>query len=241
MIGTILNVTGILAGGFIGLIRRPVLSPERESYLKVVLAAFTVYYGLRLTWLSVVNGSLGLIFKQLIIAVLALILGKLAGRLLHLQKLSNRLGRSARERIAAVRPDDPNRAGDGFKVCAALFCAAPLGWLGSIQDGLSNYAYPLGVKAVIDGLATLGFVPIFGRGVVLAALPVLAFQGSLTLLTALVLKPILEPRGLVDPVNAVGGLLVFCVALVILGLKKIELADYLPSLAIAPLITWLLR
>jgi len=36
-------------------------------------------------------------------------------------------------------------------------------------------------------------------------------------------------------------MLVFCVALIILELKKVELADYLPSLLIAPLLTWLWR
>jgi uncharacterized membrane protein YqgA involved in biofilm formation len=35
--------------------------------------------------------------------------------------------------------------------------------------------------------------------------------------------------------------LVFSVALVILELKKIELADYLPSLIFAPLLAWLTR
>ena len=38
-----------------------------------------------------------------------------------------------------------------------------------------------------------------------------------------------------------GGFLVVSVALVILEIKKIELADYLPSLFFAPLITWLCR
>jgi len=75
----------------------------------------------------------------------------------------------------------------------------------------------------------------------LAALPVLAFQGTLTLVCAQFLKPFLEAHGLIDPVNAAGGLLVFSVALVILELKKIELADYLPSLAFAPLLTWVCR
>jgi uncharacterized membrane protein YqgA involved in biofilm formation len=52
---------------------------------------------------------------------------------------------------------------------------------------------------------------------------------------------LLEAHDLVDSVNAPGGLLVFCVALVILELKRIELADYLPSLAFGPLLTWALR
>jgi len=75
----------------------------------------------------------------------------------------------------------------------------------------------------------------------LAALPVLAFQGTITLVCVQFLKPVLETHGLIDSVNAVGGLLVFCVALVILELKRVELADYLPSLAFAPLLTWVFR
>jgi hypothetical protein len=155
--------------------------------------------------------------------------------------MSNQLGREARERITEVKPCDPRRLNEGFKTCAVLFCAAPLAILGSVQDGLSGYFYPLAVKAVIDGLATLGFVRLFGWGAMLAALPVLAFQGTITLVCAQFLKPVLETRGLVDSVNATGGLLVFCVALIILELKRIELADYLPSLAFAPLLAWVFR
>ena len=153
MIGTILNVAGILIGGIAGLSRRRALSPAAESNLRVILGAFAVYYGLRLTWLSL-GGSFGHILKQVVIAVLALILGKLAGRSLGLQPMSNHLGRRARERIDAARPEDPRRSSEGFKACATLFCAAPLGVVGALEDGLSQYFYPLGVKAAMDGLAT---------------------------------------------------------------------------------------
>jgi uncharacterized membrane protein YqgA involved in biofilm formation len=234
-----LNVAGILLGGVLGLTRRKPLSPATESFFKVMLGAFTVFYGLRLVWLSL-GGSFLQITKQLFVAVLALTLGRLAGRLLRLQKMSNHLGQDARRRIAAAKPADPQRASEGFKTCAALFCVAPLGILGAIQNALvPGYFYPLAVKAVMEGLATMGFVRLFGWGVILSALPVLAVQGTLTLSCGRFLKPFLERHGLVSSVDAVGGLLVFSVALVILGLKKIELADYLPSLIFAPLLTWL--
>ena len=74
----------------------------------------------------------------------------------------------------------------------------------------------------MDGLATMGFVSIFGWGAMLATLPVLALQGTITLTCAQYLKSFLEAHSLVDPLNATGGLLVFSVALVILELKKIE-------------------
>src|SRR5664279_6360113 len=240
MIGAALNVAGILVGGIAGLAWRKRLTAANESYIKVALGAFTVFYGLRLTWLSL-NGSLPQILKQLLIAVLALMLGKMTGRLLHLQKMSNHLGQVAREQITAVKPADARQWSEGFKTCAVLFCAAPLAILGSVQDGLSGYFYPLAVKAVIDGLATMGFVRLFGWGAILAALPVLTFQGTTTLVCGQFLKPVLEARGLVDPINAAGGLMVFCVALIILELKKVELADYLPSLAFAPLLAWVFR
>jgi uncharacterized membrane protein YqgA involved in biofilm formation len=51
----------------------------------------------------------------------------------------------------------------------------------------------------------------------------------------------LRAHGLVDSVNATAGLLIFCVALIIFEIKKIEVADYYPSLVIAPALTWLLR
>jgi uncharacterized membrane protein YqgA involved in biofilm formation len=237
MIGTELNVAGIVLGGIVGLMWRRPLSAGREAFFKAALGLFTVYYGLRLTWTSL-GGSVGHVLKQLLLAVLSLMLGKLLGRLLRLQKLSNRIGQTARDRISAARPDNPDRFSDGFKICAALFCAAPLGPIGAVQDGLTGYCYPLGVKAVMDGLAAYGFASLFGGGVILAGLPVLAWQGTITVVCQRLLEPWLRTHGLVDPINAVGGLLVFSVALVILGVKKIELADYLPSLVVAPLLAW---
>jgi uncharacterized protein len=240
MIGTLVNVVGILLGGIIGLTPKKPLTPANESLFKVLLGVFTVFYGLRLTWISL-HGSFLQLMKQVLITILALILGRLTGRLLRLQTMSNQIGQVARDRMAAAQPGQPGAAGEGFKICAALFCAAPLGIVGAVQDGLSGYFYPLCIKGVMEGLATMGFVALFGWGVMLAAIPVLTVQGTITLLCAQFLRPFLETHGLIHSINATGGMLVFSVALVILGLKKIELADYLPSLVFAPLVTWVWR
>ena len=239
MVGTILNVLGIVAGAMAGLARKRGLSSANEAFFKVTLGAFIVFYGLRLTWLSL-NGTFSQILSQLLIVIVAMMLGKICGRLLGLQKFSNRLGSSARGVMenAGGKPLEP---GAGFKVCAVLFCAAPLGILGAIQEGLTGYFFPLAVKTVIDGLAAMGFALMFGWGVLLSAVSVLAFQGTIYLLTYQYLRPFLEAHHLVDSTNATGGLLVFCVALVVLQIKKIELADYLPSLVFAPVLTWALR
>ena len=65
-------------------------------------------------------------------------------------------------------------------VCSLPFCAAPLGILGAIHNGLlPDYFYPLAIKALMDGLATMSFAAMFGWGVVLSAVPVLVFSGRM--------------------------------------------------------------
>jgi uncharacterized protein len=240
VIGAILNATGIIVGGIAGLVRKKPPPASTQYFFKTGLGAFTAFYGLRLVWISL-NGPFLEILKQLGVIALALLLGKWTGHLLRLQKTSNQIGQLARQLIAVAKPGAPGNAGIGFKVCSALFCAAPLGILGAVADGLTpqGYFYPLAVKGVMDGLAAMGFVSIFGRGVLLSALPMFVFQGSLTL-AAQILAPFLQEHDLAGPVTATAGLLVTCVAMLIFEIKKIELADYIPSLIFAPLLAWLI-
>ena len=110
-------------------------SAATQSFFKVALGVLTVFFGLRLTWLSI-NGSVGQVLKQIGIVLLSLSLGNLLGKLLHLQKASNRIGQLTRDRMARATPENPQRFNDGFLVCSLLFCAAPLGILGAIHNGL---------------------------------------------------------------------------------------------------------
>ena len=208
--------------------------------MKVVLGATTVFVGLRLTWISV-SGSLLQILWQLGIIVVAMMLGRLTGKLLRLQVLSNRLGHFARDRIAAAQKSGGKNISDGVNVCAALFCAAPLGWLGAISEALGGGPLVLGVKAVMEGLAAMGFVVMFGWGVALSALPVLALQGTIALLVSQFAFPFLSAHQLVESVNATVGLMVFSVSLLVFEVRRVEVAGYLPSLIWAPLLTYWLR
>jgi uncharacterized membrane protein YqgA involved in biofilm formation len=236
--GTLLNALGILIGGLMGLTLGRQFTQSTQLALRGFMGMFTVYIRLRMTWMSLDHDNVAHAVKQLVIVVLALTAGKALGRLFRIQSTLNRLGHHAGERFAQAKPDDPNHMSDGFTICTLLFCAGPLGPLGAIQEGLTGDWQPLAVKMVMDGLAAMGFVCVFGWGVVLAALPVFAWQGTMTLLAARI-APWLEAQHLLDPVNATAGLLIFCVALVVLELKRFDLADYLPSLAVAPLIAWI--
>lgn len=221
------------------------LSPQSQAFFKLALGVFSIFFGLRLTWLNV-NGSAAQIFKQIAIVLLAMMIGKGLGALMRFQKASNHIGQYARKLIENTKPDDSHRFMNGLNACAILFCASPLGIVGAITDGLGinaagqGYFYPLLLKAVMDGLAMLGFVVLFGGGSMLSAFPVLIFQGIMTLACNLYLEPYLRTHNIfmLQAINATAGILVCSVGLVIFEVRRIELADYLPSLAVAPLIAW---
>lgn len=237
--GTVLNVIGILVGGFMGVIWGQRMSAGQQQGFKIILGVITVAVGLHLAWSSL-GGGWANIGKQLIIAVLALTFGRLTGKLLRIQKGMNRVGQYAKDKMTRAAENPRKNFNDAFLVCTLLFCFAPLAVVGAALDGLSDKWQPLAIKAAMDGLGTLAFATMLGRGVLLCALPVLAWQGTLAL-GARALVPWLEHHGLISSIHGTGGLLVFCVALIILELKRIELGDYLPSLAFAPFLTWLWR
>ena len=239
MTGSILNAAGIVVGGILGLMLSRQFSASTQLALRGLMGVLTVVIGLYSTWMGL-NGNAFQIFKEVLIMVMALMLGRFVGKLLRIQSTLNRLGASASQRFAAARPTDPNRVSEGFTICALLFCAGPLGPIGAVQDGLLGYWPPLAIKMVMDGLAAMGFVCVFGWGVLLSAIPVLVYQGTITLAVRSC-EPFLRAHNLLDSISVTGGMLVFCVALIVLELKKLQLADYLPSLVMAPLITWIWR
>jgi uncharacterized membrane protein YqgA involved in biofilm formation len=202
-LGATINAAGILLGSLIGLIRRQGLSPQSESFLKLAIGVFTVFYGLRLVWMGF-SGTFGQGLKLFGIALMAVVLGRLLGKLMRLQKMSNAAGQYARKLIENTKPGSPDRFSNGLAACAILFCASPLGILGAIHavlpagPGGGGYLYPLGIKAVMDGLAMMGFVRMFGLGAVLSALPVFVFLSVISLGTMVYVEPLLRTTGLTD-------------------------------------------
>jgi uncharacterized membrane protein YqgA involved in biofilm formation len=236
--GAFLNAIGILIGGIFGLALHKPIS-RAQTFFRNALGAFTIFFGLRLVWLSV-NGTFPSCLKQLFVALLAIILGFWFGKLLRLQKISNHLGRFAGNLIVSAQKSPTKKSADGFIACSILFCAAPLGLLGAVTDGLSGYFYLLAVKAVMDALAMVSFVKIFNWVSAFSAFPVYIFLGAITLACQFCAKPFLEAHGLLDSVNLAAGFIACVIALVIFEIRKVELANFLPALAVAPLLAWLL-
>jgi len=239
VIGPFLNGFGILIGALFGLTQRQPVTRRTQEFFKSALGAFTVFYGLRLIYESV-HGTFGERLKQFFIGALAVALGNWLGKRLRLQKVSNRIGQRAAMLLAGSQKPPPGPAVDGFVAATILFCAAPLGILGAVSDGLAHYFYLLLVKAVMDGLAMMSFVKMFRWPVALSAIPVFLFLNGLALAVELGAKPGLTALGVANYVNLAAGFITCSVALVILEVRRVEMANYLPGLALAPVLGHLL-
>ena len=109
--------------------------------------------------------------------------------------------------------------------------------VGSIDSGISGDNSTLYSKSIIDGVSSVALTSSLGIGVMLSAIPVLVIEGGLTLLASVV-SPILTEAA-VAHMSVIGSLLIIAIALNMLGLTKIKVMNYLPSVFL-PLIFCLL-
>ncbi|MGB0580618.1 MAG: DUF554 domain-containing protein [Limisphaerales bacterium] len=237
MIGTIINAACILVGGIIGIFAANSISAKTQGRIKLILAMATVFVATKMIWDGLGGGflrSAGMIG----IAALSLVIGNALGMAMRLQKGLNQLGEIAKKHMTKS-DEGGNKFNEGFITCTILFCVGPMAILGAIEDGLKGDWEVLAVKGAMDGLATMGFTAMFGWGCIVAVIPVVAYQGTITLLAG-ALKPILTDP-MTDELGVTGGFLVFTITLVILGVRKVPLANYLPALVVAPLLAkwWL--
>jgi uncharacterized membrane protein YqgA involved in biofilm formation len=171
----------------------------------------------------------------LLIVLGALVVGGIAGSLLRLESRVESLGGWLQRRLSGGAGSvERHRFIEGFVVSSLVFCTGPLTILGSLSDGLGLGADQLFLKATLDGFAAIAFAASFGWGVAASALTVLVVQGGLTVVGVL-LGDVL-PDAHLAALTATGGLLLVGVALRLLRVREIPVADLLPALLVAPLL-----
>ncbi len=218
--------------------RKP-LSFRAQNFFKLLLGIGTVVVGLRLVAMNL-HGTFFEAGKQLFFGFVAVVVGFWLGKLLRLQKLSNRAGHYAGQLLAAAQKKPPGKAVDGMNVGAILFCAAPLGILGAVVDGLSGYFWLLLVKAMMDGLASASFVILFRWPAALAALPVFLVFSLIAQAVHVGALPWLDAHGLTASVQVAVGLITCAVSIVVFEVRKVELNNYLPAIFLAPILKFLI-
>ena len=236
MTGTIINSIAILIGGALGLFFGSRLPERLKSTVIAGMGLFTAAIGIQM-FLKTENS---------LIVLGALLVGALLGEWWKIEDRMQNLGGILEERFAP-RPEPASASTAststnfvrGFLTASLLFCTGPIAILGSIQDGLTGNYELLVVKSVLDGFASLAFASTLGIGVLFSSPVILLYQGSISLLAvqlnALVTTPML------NEMTATGGVILMGLAISsLLEIKKIRAGNFLPALAVAPLIVWIL-
>lgn len=242
MTGTLLNVVAIVAGAGVGTLLGGRVPERVRTTLTDVLGVFVLVLGIGDalgTFGDVLSGALG---RSAVLVILgSLLVGGVLGELIGIESRLERMGAWLRERTVGrgdgtLGPDDEARSRfiEGFVVTSLIVTVGPLAILGALQDGLLGDWTLLAVKSLLDGPVALAFASVFGIGVAFAALPLLVWQGGLTLAAAAVGGLVSDV--MVAAIGAVGGFLVIGIGLRLLDLRAVRVANLLPALVLAPLV-----
>ena len=232
MLATIINVILILLGSAAGLLFKNLISERLMSILTHALGLCVLGIG--------ISSMIGT--QDTLCGIVCMAAGTVLGHAIDIERRLEGAGDLLRTRLLKGGGGN-SRFTEGFVSAAVLFCVGAMAITGSIEAGL-NHNYEIIIsKGVIDGVTSISFAATMGVGVAFSTIPLLVYQGGITLLAGWV-GPYL-PGAVITEMTAVGGTLIAAIAVNMLGLgrEKIKVGNMLPAMflpiAYIPLAEWL--
>jgi uncharacterized membrane protein YqgA involved in biofilm formation len=226
--GTLLNIATVLIGTTLGLLIGRRMPERMQQSLTAGLGLFTLAIGLSMA-LPIFNDPIVQPGDDLAILA-ALLIGVAVGELAQLSDGLDALGAWFQRRLS--RGERPSRIAEAFVTSSLVFCVGPLTILGSIENGLTGDVTLLAVKSLLDGVGSIAFAADLGAGVYLSVGTILVVQGAIAA-AAFLLRDVMDPITVLA-VSAVGGLILLGVGLLLLQIKRLRVANFLPGLLIVP-------
>ena len=224
MLGTILNAVAVIAGSSIGLALKKALSEKYTTIYFQAVGLFTLVLGVQMS----------LKISAPLVVALSLIAGGLFGEFCRLEERMNRLGDRMKTRFKIGN----EQFTEGLITAFLLFCMGSLSILGPVEEGLTGkMSELLKAKSLLDGFSSLLLSSALGIGVLFSVVPLVIYQGGITLVVRLIGKDI--PDNYINEITVVGGILLIGLALDILNIKKLRIMNLLPALIFVCIFLWL--
>ena len=231
MPATLINMALVLLGGGLGLAFKSLISDRLMSILTHALGLCVLCIGI-----SSATGT-----QNMLCVIVCMVAGTVMGNAIDIERRLEGAGDLLRGKV--LKEGSGGRFTESFVNASLLFCVGAMAITGSIDAGLNhNYATIIS-KGVIDGVTAISFAATMGVGVMFSVIPLLLYQGGITLLAGWV-GPYL-PGPVITEMTAVGGTLIIALAINMLGLgkEKIKVGNMLPAIflpiAYIPLSGWL--
>jgi len=250
-IGTIVNALAIIAGAALGLFFGHVI-PKRirtTTMSAIGLAVFALGLQMaldpRIEHAKIPYAGALPYHPNLLTVIGGLVVGSIVGELLHLELRLERFGQwlqslaSRAPLLASAKADDAEGKGhsfvEGFVTASLLYCVGAMAVIGSIQDA-AGQPHVLYVKAMLDGIGAIMLASTLGVGVALSAIPILLYQGGITLAAGRVEHYLTLP--VLSTLTATGGLLIAAIGLDLTGIKRLPVGNMLPGVFVAAVLAY---
>ena len=215
-IGTFINVATIVVGSILGLLLQQIFTSEIETIVFQAIGLGTILIGIKMA-LKLPDG-------YMLVIIFSLILGGIFGELINLDDWMLGLSEKLKNSLGVTE----SRFSEGLITAFLLFCIGSMTIVGAIEEGLNQNRELLIVKSTLDGFSSIALAASFGIGVLFSVIPLLIFQGGMTL-GSKKLSNVFD-QTTIDVLSSIGGILIIGISINILGLGKINLENLLPSL-----------
>jgi uncharacterized membrane protein YqgA involved in biofilm formation len=215
MTGTLVNAAAIIAGGLIGLGLQKGIQARYKNTIMQAISLTVILIGIR----SALNAS------DLLGVIVCMALGSLMGEAMGIEDRIEALGSRVEKRYS--RSSNGGFA-KGLVTASLVFCVGSMAIVGSLESGLTGNHETLFAKSLLDGITSVVFASTFGAGVIFSAVPVLVYQGAITL-GASMLKPFLTGN-VIAQMSGVGGLLIAAIGINMLEVARIRIGNMLPAI-----------
>ncbi|MCL4425849.1 MAG: DUF554 domain-containing protein [Firmicutes bacterium] len=224
MIGTIINTLAVIVGGVLGTYLIKGIPDRIKATVIQGIGLSVIYIGMKTTWET----------RNPVILIVSLALGGTAGELLHIEEGLEVMGNRLEKALAFGE----GTFSKGFIMATLVYCVGAMAIMGSLQDGLTGRYDILLAKSALDGITAIIFSSTMGIGVAFSALPLLVYQGAISLL-AQQIRPLLT-EAVVAEMSAAGGLLILGIGINLLEVARIRVAALLPAIVAAAALAALL-
>lgn len=227
--GTIINTAAIIAGGLVGHFAGRLFKEEQQDALIKtcgVSVLFIAIAGAMEGMLRLEEGALH--SGKGMFVVLCLALGTITGELIGIENWFERFGEWLKAKTG--NSGDRNFV-NAFVTASLTVCIGAMAIVGAIQDGILGDYSTLAVKSVLDFIIIAVMTSSMGKGCAFSAIPILAFEGSITLLARLI-APVMTDAAIAN-LSLIGSILIFCVGLNLVWGKKVRVANMLPAVVLA--------
>ena len=230
MFAVFVNMALVLVGSAVGLLLKNRFSERMGQAVMKGLGLCTVGIGMS----SLLGG------KDTLCTIICVALGTILGEWLNIEKGMDDLGELLRRKL--IKREGNSRFVEGFVNATVLYCVGAMSINGAIAAGINADYSILISKSVMDMVSSITFAAAMGIGVPFAVIPILLYEGGLTLLAGVV-GPYLS-AAVITEMSAVGGAIIVGIGLNLLGASKegIRVSNMLPAIflpiAYVPLANW---